>query len=139
MLEFYLKQPDLKYKNLGEEEIQVEAGKPAQRIGKYQVGSTLYAINLTNKVIISIDNTRGCSQTGGQNLTSSDLELKARSILADLAPHVDLSRLAALHVQKMDISYFHWAEVYQLGYIELALCPDGQVYTFNNTLSHPKG
>ena len=83
-----------------------------------------------------IDNPQGALQAGGaKQFTQSQLEVKARSLIAVLAPKVNLKLFTPQPGNKGNIFFFRWVEKKSPDFIQCSYSSAGQLLNYINGLN----
>jgi len=133
-IKHYLKQDDLQCQYLGD--TLFTPNNPDQKVGRCQVGNTIYSVDLKTNYIVAID-TQGPSQAGnGNQLSPAELEKKAKNLIAELAPNVNLQLLTPQPGNKENDFFFRW-ENKNHDFIQVGYSSSGQLLNYINTINSP--
>ena len=130
----YLKQNNLQYQYLGEGSNLNNFNHPNQKVERYQVESTIFSVDPKSNWIVEID-VRGAGQTGSAKLlTQAELEQKAHSLIAELAPQLKLQTYVSEKNNKGNNYFFRWTDKSTLGFVQVGYRQDGQLLNYVNTI-----
>ena len=134
-IKLYLKQDNLQYQYLGEGSNLNNFNHPNQRVGRYQVGNAVFSVDIKTNLMVEIDNTQGISfSESGKTFTKDELEQKARSLIAELAPRMNLQLLVSEKNNKGSNYFFRWTDRSTLGFVQVGYSQDGQLLNYVNSI-----
>jgi len=133
LIQRYLKQDNLQYEYLGEGSNLNNFNNPSQRVERYQVGNSLFSVDLKTNLIVEIDNRGVGRSVSGNLLPPAELEQKARGLIAELAPGVNLKLLTPNPGNKGNNYFFRW-ENKNNSFIQAGYASDGQLLNYVNGL-----
>jgi hypothetical protein len=134
VIKAFLKQNDSQITFLGEDRNLNNFSNPNQRVNRYEVNGTLFSVDLQTKQIVEID-TRGMNLLpAGKPLSTTELEQKARNLISELAPDVNLDKLTAQPGVKGSNVFMRWEDK-KGDFIQVGLTADGQLLNYVNGLN----
>jgi hypothetical protein len=133
----YLRQDAVEIDYLGEN---INLNYPDQKVENYQVGLTEFSVELQTDYIVVIDDRSNGRPTGAaKKYTPQELEQMARTLIASLAPHVNLALLSLQPGNKGSNYFFRWEDTSMSGwvghpFIQVAYNIEGKMLNYFNAL-----